>query len=181
MSNPERSLLAPPEWQSGSGKHGGDEQVRSGILKAAYIGKGQNHRRCCGTAFRVLPSTVAMSLGLIIGSAAHSQGVVVPKSGPPSGEKLFGQQCGACHSTIAGEVRVGPSLAGVVGRTAGKSPGFNYSSALRSSRIKWTDQTLNLWLADSNAQVPGSVMNYRQPDAAKRLAIIGYLKGLNGK
>ena len=155
--------------------------MRSGLLKAAYIGKGPYHRRCRGAALRVLPLTVAISLALLTGAAAHSQAIVVPKSGPPSGEKLFGQQCGACHSTIAGEVRVGPSLAGIVGRTAGKSPGFNYSSALRSSRIKWTDQTLNLWLANSNSEVPGSVMNYRQPDAAKRLAIIDYLKRLSGK
>jgi len=35
------------------------------------------------------------------------------------GEKLFKTKCGTCHSMEAGKHKVGPSLAGVMGRQAG--------------------------------------------------------------
>ena len=39
------------------------------------------------------------------------------------GAKVF-KKCAACHSTEAGKHKVGPSLAGVVGRKAGTAEGF---------------------------------------------------------
>lgn len=65
--------------------------------------------------------------------------------------------------------------AGIVGKTAGKQPGFGYSPALKRSPMKWNAVNLDRWLADSNAAVPGSVMNYRQADATKRQALVTYL------
>lgn len=155
--------------------------MRSGLLENAQCGDGTTLARFRSMTFQMLPSVMVIGLAWLTCASAHGQGFVVPKSGPPSGEKLFGQQCGTCHSSVPGEVRVGPSLAGIVGRTAGKSPGFTYSRALRASRLTWSEETLNLWLANSNAEIPGSVMNYRQSDAAKRLAIIEYLKRLRDK
>lgn len=89
--------------------------------------------------------------------------------------KLFTQQCGTCHSVAPGEMRVGPPLAAIVGKTAGKQAGFGYSDALKRSQMKWNAANLDRWLKDSNSAVPGSYMNYRQSDAAKRKAIIAYL------
>lgn len=155
--------------------------MRSGSGKTLEGGNDANFSRFCNIALKTLTPVMVIGLAWLNGAAAHGQGLVVPKGVPPSGEKLFGQQCGACHSTIAGEARVGPSLAGIMGRTAGKSPGFTYSRTLRASQIRWNEKTLNLWLADSNAEIPGSIMNYRQSDPAKRLAIIAYLKKLSAK
>ena len=95
--------------------------------------------------------------------------------------KLFAQQCGACHSVKAGETRVGPSLAGIVGKTAGKQAGFSYSDGLKRSSMKWNPATLDRWLTDSSKAVPGSIMGYKQADAAKRKAIIDYIKVPAGK
>ena len=44
-----------------------------------------------------------------------------------AGAAVFKSQCGICHSVQAGRNMTGPSLFGVVGRPAGKVPGFHYS------------------------------------------------------
>ena len=103
---------------------------------------------------------------------------VMPSSSPQSGDRLFAQQCASCHSLVPDETRVGPSLNSVVGRPAGTAAGFAYSPALAKSGIHWDATQLDRWLTDTNAAVPGSVMNFRQADAAKRQAIIAYLADL---
>lgn len=72
----------------------------------------------------------------------------------------------------------GPTLRGVIGRTAGSVPGFLYSSEFRAVMrgVVWTPGTLDAWIADSQAWVPGSFMFYRQPHAEKRRKIVGYLE-----
>jgi cytochrome c2 len=94
---------------------------------------------------------------------------------PLPGRELFTQQCATCHSLVKGEDRVGPSLYGVVGRKAGSLAGFDYSPALKASRMTWDAAALDLWLTDSDTAVPGSYMGYKQADAVKRGLIIGYL------
>lgn len=119
-----------------------------------------------------------MRLGAILcllAFAKLSEAQTLPTRQPMSGAKLFTQQCGTCHSAVPGEVRSGPSLAKIVGKTAGKQAGFDYSPALKRSAMKWNAATLDRWLADSSAAIPGSVMNYRQNDAAKRKALVAYL------
>jgi cytochrome c len=68
-----------------------------------------------------------------------------------------------------------------MGKTAGKQADFAYSDALKRSPMKWNPVNLDRWLADSNATVRGSYMNYRQADAVKRKAIIAYLQTATGK
>jgi cytochrome c len=43
-----------------------------------------------------------------------------------AGEQVFAR-CTVCHSPKAGENKIGPSLAGVVGRKSGSAPGYDYS------------------------------------------------------
>jgi cytochrome c2 len=63
----------------------------------------------------------------------------LPAAAPLSGEQLFIQQCGTCHSVVKGEgERAGPSLYAVAGRAAGKLPGFDYSPALENSTLQST-------------------------------------------
>lgn len=91
------------------------------------------------------------------------------------GAQLYESRCGACHSLEAD--RVGPRHAGVVGRKAGAVPGFDYSPALRSSKLVWDDTTLDRWLADPQRTIPGQRMNFNVEDAKDRADLIAFLRG----
>jgi cytochrome c len=74
---------------------------------------------------------------------------------------------------------VGPSLFGVVGRPAGTAPGYNYSEANKSSGKTWDDATLDTYLTNPKALVPGTKMVFPGlPDAADRANVIAYLDTL---
>jgi cytochrome c oxidase assembly protein Cox11 len=94
--------------------------------------------------------------------------------GPATGQALFVTQCSACHALDRN--KVGPALGGVVGRRAGTAPGYPYSAALAQSGIVWSAQTLDSWLRNPQAEVPGAVMPMSVGSAETRAAIIAYLK-----
>jgi cytochrome c2 len=94
------------------------------------------------------------------------------------GSDLF-QVCSACHSSEPGVSKLGPSLFGIVGRRAGTEPGFVYSEAMSKLDRVWTPQTLDAYLADPPASVPGTKMVYDGlKDAARRADLIAYLSSL---
>ena len=72
----------------------------------------------------------------------------------------------------------GPSLHGVYGRQAGSVPGFAYSRAFKSilQGVVWDHGTLDVWIMDSQAWVPGSMMFYKQPNPDIRRKILVYLE-----
>jgi cytochrome c len=94
-------------------------------------------------------------------------------------EAQFKKSCGTCHVALADAApRQGPNLFGVVGRKAGEVGGFKYSPAFAagSGAIVWDEGTLDRWLADPQAVIPGAVMPYKQADPDKRRLVIEYLK-----
>jgi cytochrome c len=94
------------------------------------------------------------------------------------GEQVYAR-CQACHALAAD--RVGPHHCGLFGRLAGSVPGFDYSEAMKKSRIVWNDATLDRFLAMPLTVVPGSSMTYAGvADPAERADLIAYLKQANG-
>jgi cytochrome c len=92
------------------------------------------------------------------------------------GEAVF-RQCQTCHVKEVGVNKVGPSLAGVVGRAAGTIPGFRYSEANKGSGITWTEQELYVYLEDPKKKIPGTIMAFAGiKDSQKRADLIAYLK-----
>ena len=90
------------------------------------------------------------------------------------GEKRF-EECVACHALEKGKESVGPDLHGVFGRKAGETD-FRYSPALKRSGIVWSEQTIDTFIADPQAVVPGNRMPFAGiPDAAARADLIAYL------
>ena len=63
------------------------------------------------------------------------------------GGKVF-RKCKACHTTTAGKHKVGPSLAGVVGRKAGTAEGFKKYKGLKGADWTWDDASLDEYLTN---------------------------------
>jgi cytochrome c2 len=99
---------------------------------------------------------------------------------PLRGERVF-QRCYACHSVAAGDERLsGPSLRCLLGRRAGSLPGFEYSPAMVDAGgargLVWTHETLDAFLVDPQALVPGTAMWIPSlAVAADRRDLIDYL------
>jgi cytochrome c len=89
------------------------------------------------------------------------------------GKALHESRCTACHSLD--HSRIGPAHRGVFGRRAGQVAGFDYSKALRGARVTWTARSLDRWLTDPEAFLPGQKMGYSVADAQDRADIIAFL------
>ena len=96
-----------------------------------------------------------------------------------AGEKVF-TKCKVCHVADQDTNKIGPSLHGVIGRTAGTHPDFKYSEAMIAagkSGVKWDEPTLTTYLHDPKAMVKGTKMAFpgikKDEDVAN---VIAYLK-----
>ena len=95
-----------------------------------------------------------------------------------AGQQVFTTRCGVCHATEVGVKKFGPSLAGVFGRTSGTEAGYEYSSALKGAAITWDEKTLDRYIENPPADVPGTKMPVTLPDNDARQNVIAYLKTL---
>ena len=115
-------------------------------------------------------------LFLAIGTAAAQAG---EQASAERGRTVFGQ-CAVCHAPTGDVPNPGPPLKGLIGRAAGSVRGFRYSRAMRNARRVWTEATLDAYLADPQAAVPGNTMPFPGlPDAAQRRDLIAYLETLH--
>jgi cytochrome c len=120
-------------------------------------------------------SVLCLLAGLIsFATGVHAAG------GVTRGARAF-QSCASCHSLQAGRHLTGPSLANVWGRKAGTAEGFlRYSDALKNSGIVWNDESLQRWLADPQAMVPGNAMPFAGiHDAQARADLVAYLHAVS--
>jgi cytochrome c len=116
----------------------------------------------------VFRSLIAVAAALAAGTAAGANGDAA------NGEKLYAR-CMACHAISYD--RVGPRHCGLLGRHAGSVPGFEYSPAMKKSKLVWNEKTLDRFLADPLTTVPGTTMTYAGvPDPKERADLVAYLK-----
>jgi cytochrome c len=126
------------------------------------------------SAFERLPMNHFLALALAV---AASTPPALADDGPKRGADVY-RVCAACHSLQPGIHLTGPSLADMWGKKAASVEGFvRYSKALKSQEWTWDETTLNAWLADPKAMVPGNYMTFRglQKDR-DRADLIAFLK-----
>jgi cytochrome c2 len=116
---------------------------------------------------------VALTL-LFAVSSAHAAGDAV------AGKAAFENQCAACHTTVVGKNGFGPSLAGVIGRKSGTLAGYTYTPAMAHANLVWDAATLDQFLANSAAKVPGTSMPVEIADETTRANASAYLATLSG-
>ena len=98
-------------------------------------------------------------------------------AGMDPGETLFGE-CRDCHSFAegVGPGRKAPNLWCVFGRQAGTAPGYDYTSELKASGIVWTETTVDRWLRNPGAMVPGTRMDFQVPNDQQREYVLEYMR-----
>jgi cytochrome c len=107
--------------------------------------------------------------------------VLLPPAAAPASPNLHGKliflRCASCHNIGPGPEKIGPNLAGVVGRKAGSLPGYSYSPAMKQASFIWTEANLDRWLTRPSDLVPGTAMAFAGlPAERDRQAVIAYLR-----
>jgi len=96
-----------------------------------------------------------------------------------AGETVF-KKCAACHVADKDANKIGPSLLGVIGRTAGTHPNFGYSKAMVEAGqggLVWDEANLTTYLHDPKALVKGTKMAFAGLKKDDEIAnVIAYLK-----
>jgi cytochrome c len=113
-------------------------------------------------AASIVGATPVLADSALNGDAAH-------------GKALY-QGCQACHSIDDNDL--GPKHRGVVGRRAGSVEDYSYSTALKNSDLTWDEATLDRWLTNPSALVPGTKMFFKLDDPQASADVIAYLKEL---
>ncbi len=98
---------------------------------------------------------------------------------PVAGEKVF-KKCAACHVVDSDAKKVGPSLQGVIGSTAGTVEGFKYSKVMVEAGeggLIWDDETIGAYLADPKGYLKGNKMSFAGLKKQQEIDdVIAYLK-----
>lgn len=96
----------------------------------------------------------------------------------PGGTQTSGTTRADAGELLAFAPPFGPNLRGIVGRPAGTHPGYEYSASFLKALtgMTWTEGTLDWWIRDTQAWVPGTIMFYKQKDEEVRRKIVLYLQ-----
>jgi cytochrome c len=95
------------------------------------------------------------------------------------GKALLEKRCTGCHSLT--QNHEGPRLQGVYGRTSGSVDDFAYSPALKKAQVVWNEESLEKWLIDPDAFIPGNDMDFQVSKHQDRQDLIRYLRQMAGK
>ena len=114
----------------------------------------------------------AMSIATLAAGPSRAQDAA-------AGEKVFAK-CKICHVADQDTNKVGPSLHGVIGRTAGTHPNFSYSPAMIKAGkdgMVWNEDTLKPYLHNPREVGKGTKMAFAGLKSDEDVAnVIAYLK-----
>ncbi len=120
---------------------------------------------------------------LMVAGMMGASAVALAAGDPVAGKKAF-RICATCHTTVPRMMKIGPSLAGVIGRVPGTDPVYPYSPAMKAygrGGVVWNEETLFAYLEAPAKTVKGTRMSFSGlPDPQQRIDIIAYLKQFSG-
>lgn len=122
----------------------------------------------------------AAAAALLVGAvalSAENHPALAQEQARDAGLVAFNNSCRTCHTVKEGDNRLGPTLYNIVGRKAGTIEGFAYSPSLENAGFVWDEETLDAFIANPEATVPGNNMKpyAGMTDAEDRKKIIAYL------
>jgi cytochrome c len=139
-----------------------------------------------------LASMLTIATGAVLAGGSRAPIADVPLVDTPNleagdrkrGERYFNERiyasCSVCHTLVKNRKWIGPSLHGIFGRKAGTMENFVYSKAMRESGIVWDAESIDQWIQNPRAFVPGTRMYFKGlpgPQHAQiRRDIIAFLK-----
>jgi cytochrome c len=122
--------------------------------------------------YRALP--ISLCLAVLLPFDAVSQ------EGDVAAGAIVFKKCAICHVAETDTNKIGPSLNGVFGRTAGTHPNFSYSPAMQAAGkggLVWNETVLRDYLHDPKAKVKGTKMTFvGLKDDTEITNLIAYLK-----
>ena len=122
--------------------------------------------------FKKLAAAATMAIAV-----AFTAGVATNAAYAADGKKVFGK-CKACHGFKKN--KVGPNLAGIVGKKAGTAAKFKYSKAMQEAAaggLVWSEENLDKFLTKPKKFMKKTKMAFaglKKED--QRKAVIEYLK-----
>ena len=126
-------------------------------------------------------SIVVAVSAVVVAGAVGSAATQSSAAGNSERGKAVFEKCAACHSLDdakpgADTTPAGPSLKGIVGKTAASRDDFRYSPAMTRSGVVWSAETLSEYVADPQAFMRGNRMSFAGiPDKAERDDLIAFL------
>lgn len=102
-------------------------------------------------ALAAMTATLVFSLG----GPAHADA----DADAAKGEKVYAK-CKTCHELTTAKNKVGPTLQGVIGRTAGTVEGFKYSEAMVNSGVTWDVATIGEYVGKPKEFIAGNKMAF---------------------
>jgi cytochrome c len=127
----------------------------------------------------VITLTVLAHASLDSGSGTGQSDLPTSAGDASRGKALFEKRCVGCHALTANHE--GPRLQGVFGRAAGSIADYAYSPSLKKANITWDETTLDKWLTDPDAFVPGNNMDFLVSKTQEREDLIAFLRKSSSK
>ena len=127
-----------------------------------------------------MKSPVLLTLSLCAALLSNS---AIAAGDAEAGGKLFTKTCGGCHSIgVNARNGFGPQLNGVIGRTAGATPGYQYSDAMKNSGVVWSREKLAAYIEAPKKVVSGTRMIFWGiSDPQKIDNLLAYLETFQGQ
>jgi len=123
---------------------------------------------------------IAAVMACIVALPNMASAAAKPAATTPDG--AFKKFCAICHSIEAGKNKGGPSLHNIIGKKAGTVEGYKKYKGLKGADFTWTEENLDVFIANPKKFVKENTSNTRSGMTAKvkkapdRALVMEYLK-----